>query len=150
MNKQNSVIEVLSSCFYVGYLPASGTFATILCFPLVIIFNKLNFLAKIIFFSIFLFFSVYISNEAEKIFNNKDDRRIVIDEVIGFLIATLGINPSFFNLMLSLLIFRFFDILKIFGIKKIQKLPSGFGIVVDDIFAGVLSNIVLRLILFLL
>lgn len=148
MNRKN-IIEILSSCFYVGYLPASGTFATILCFHLVIIFNNFNFLLKIISVAVLLVFSIYLSDKAEQIFNNKDDRRIVIDEVVGFLFATLGIEPLFLNLLLCLLIFRFFDISKIFGIKKVQKLSSGLGVVLDDVLAGILTNFVVRTLIFL-
>lgn len=150
MTKYNNIIEIISSCFYVGYLPMSGTFATIFCFPIVVIFNKLGFLTKVIFIISFLIFSIFISSKAEKFFNNKDDKRIVIDEVIGFLFAMIGIKLSFFNFILCFLIFRFFDVLKIFGIKKIQKLPSGFGVVIDDVLAGILSNITMKVVLLLL
>ncbi|MCS7231493.1 MAG: phosphatidylglycerophosphatase A [Elusimicrobiota bacterium] len=150
MKFKKFLIEILATYFYIGYLPSAGTLATLASFPLVFLFDKLSFLIKLVIIILFLSVSVYISSLAEKNFCNKDDRRIVIDEVVGFLISMFNIRLSFLNLMMGFFIFRFLDIFKIFGFKKLQKLPSGWGILIDDIFAGILTNISLKLILFLL
>lgn len=142
------IIEIISTIFFIGYLPAGGTFATIVSLPLVVWVDKQNIIFQIFFVFIFTCFSIFISALAEeKVFQKKDDRRIVIDEMLGFLIAILGIDIKSFSLLfLGFIIFRILDIYKL-GIKKIQNLPSGFGIVADDFLCGIITNIILRILL---
>jgi len=71
----------------------------------------------------------------------KDPRAIVIDEVAGMLIACCG-HPRTLPWVLGLfLAFRVFDVLKPFGIDRLQALPGGFGVVADDLLAGVYANL---------
>ena len=101
------------------------------------------------FYLIFLFFFIIISYflcEAHlKLYNKKDPKEVVIDEVSGQLIAILGCVQSenssymFLSLLLSFVLFRFFDITKIGPIKKFENLPNGIGIMADDIVAGLFA-----------
>ncbi|MEN3013386.1 MAG: phosphatidylglycerophosphatase A [Endomicrobiia bacterium] len=145
---KNLFIEILSSFFYIGYLPASGTFATVASFFLVVLLYQLNIFFRIFIILFFIISGIYFSGSAESIFKNKDDKRIVIDEIVGFLIAMLGFYPTFLNLILCFLLFRFFDISKFFVLNKLQKLPYGVGIMFDDILAGFFANVILKFILF--
>lgn len=71
----------------------------------------------------------------------KDPRAIVIDEVAGMLIACCG-HPRTLPWVLGLfLAFRVFDVLKPFGIDRLQALPGGLGVVADDLLAGVYANL---------
>lgn len=140
------IIELLSTYFYIGYLPAGGTFATLASLPLVMLIHKIDIYLQIILVLIFVGVSIIISSYAEILFGNKDDRKIVIDEIAGFLVATVGINIDNFGILLLLLfIFRIIDITK-FGINKIQGLPSGVGIVFDDFIAGIITNLICRIV----
>ncbi|MFQ3675669.1 MAG: phosphatidylglycerophosphatase A [Endomicrobiia bacterium] len=140
-------IELISTFFFIGYLPAGGTFATLATLPLILLLSKQNFYVQILFIIITFLLGVKVSSLAEKYFNKKDDRRIVIDEVVGFLVAMVGLNVESINIfIIALLLFRFFDITKV-GFKKIQKISSGLGIMTDDIIAGLLTNIILRIFL---
>lgn len=144
------VIELISTVFYIGYLPASGTFATLASLPLIVLYSKLNIFFQIIFLVIFIIFSIFVSSYSEQMFAKKDDRRIVIDEIVGALISVFAIDVDNIKILLiALILFRFFDILKIGMVKKLQNLPSGVGIVCDDILAGVISNIFTRFIILL-
>ncbi len=92
--------------------------------------------------------AIWASGEAEKELGH-DAHPIVIDEVVGMLVAVLGVtqsagSPALF-LVTAFLLFRFFDIAKPFPIRQIQMLPGGWGIVADDILAGVATNLMLRL-----
>ena len=92
--------------------------------------------------------AVWSSGEAEKELGH-DAHPIVIDEVAGMLVAVLGVphaaeSPLLF-LAAAFLLFRFFDIVKPFPINQVQRLPGGWGIVADDVLAGVATNLVLRL-----
>jgi phosphatidylglycerophosphatase A len=96
----------------------------------------------------FLFLSVWVSGNAEIFFRKRDDQRIVIDEIIGFLITMLWVPKFIRFVIIGFFLFRFFDILKPFPIRRLEKVfKGGFGVVLDDVVAGVYANIVLRLIL---
>jgi phosphatidylglycerophosphatase A len=93
--------------------------------------------------------AIWSSGEAEKELGH-DAHPIVVDEVVGMLAAVVGIgriaepNPALV-LFLAFALFRFFDIVKPFPIRSSQRLPGGWGVVVDDLLAGIATNIVLRL-----
>lgn len=92
--------------------------------------------------------AIWASGEAERELGH-DAHPIVIDEVAGMLVAVLGVShgagsPALF-LVAAFLLFRFFDIVKPYPIRQIQKLPGGWGVVADDLLAGVATNLVLRL-----
>ena len=101
------------------------------------------------FYLIFLFFFIMISYflcEAHlKLYNIKDPKEVIIDEISGQFIAILGCVQSdksiyiFLSLLLSFVLFRFFDITKIGPIKKFENLPNGIGIMADDIIAGLFA-----------
>ena len=81
---------------------------------------------------------VWASNRVTNITGLKDPGIIVIDEVCGQLVALtpLIFSPSVLGVVLAFLLFRFFDILKTYPIKKLEDLPSGFGVMCDDVLAG--------------
>jgi phosphatidylglycerophosphatase A len=80
----------------------------------------------------------------------KDPGFVVIDEVAGQLIALIACLPDWPHALLALLLFRFFDILKPWPIRKLEALPGGTGIVVDDLAAGVFALILVQLVSHLL
>jgi phosphatidylglycerophosphatase A len=92
--------------------------------------------------------AVWSSGEAEKELGH-DAHPIVIDEVAGMLVAVLGVphaaSSPLLLLVAAFFLFRFFDIVKPYPIRQIQILPGGWGIVADDVLAGVATNLVLRL-----
>ena len=79
----------------------------------------------------------------------KDSHKVVIDEVAGMAITLLYIPHTVFYLLAGLVAFRFFDIAKPLGIKQMEKLPKGLGVMADDILAGLYAFIILRLLLFI-
>ncbi len=79
----------------------------------------------------------------------KDHNRVVIDEVAGMCITLLLIPLKSQYTLTGLILFRFFDILKPFGIRKLESLPGGWGVMADDVLAGIYSNIILQLIVVL-
>jgi phosphatidylglycerophosphatase A len=96
----------------------------------------------------FTFLAFYASWEAEKIFEEKDPSRIVIDEWAGFLWAMFLVSPTVSHLLGGVALFRFFDIVKIFPANFFQKrLPGGLGVVMDDVAAGIYANVVLHILI---
>jgi phosphatidylglycerophosphatase A len=96
---------------------------------------------------------VWAAGECERIFGRTDPPRVVVDEVIGqaITLAAIPAASQVWKLWLSgFIIFRVFDIVKPFPIRRLERLPGGWGIVIDDVMAGVYGAIVLRLALYLL
>ena len=96
----------------------------------------------LIFLLIFTIVSYLLCEAHLKLYNIKDPKEVVIDEISGQFIAILGCVQSdksiyiFLSLLLSFVLFRFFDITKIGPIKRFENLPNGIGIMADDIVAG--------------
>ena len=101
----------------------------------------------LIFLLIFIIVSYLLCEAHLKLYDKKDPKEVVVDEVSGQFIAILGCVHSenltyiFLSLLLSFILFRFFDITKIGPIKKFEKLPNGIGIMADDIVAGLFAFI---------
>ena len=111
------------------------------------------FLFILIISAIIILSFVAVSSYTAELFE-KDKSEIVIDEVIGQSIALLPLlifietnPPEFFMCLISLLFFRFFDIVKPYPINKIDKMNNTFGVIFDDIIAGIFSAFLLTLIL---
>lgn len=94
----------------------------------------------------FTIFSIFIADRAEKMYQKKDDGRIVIDEVAGFLWTMNFVSPTILHVGLGFVLFRLFDILKPYPAVLFQNsLPGGYGIVMDDVASGIYANFVLLL-----
>ena len=99
----------------------------------------------LIFLLIFIIVSYLLCEAHLKFYNKKDPKEVVVDEISGQFIAILGCVQSdkssyvFLSLLLSFVLFRFFDITKIGPIKRFENLPNGIGIMADDIVAGLFA-----------
>ena len=146
--------ELIVTFFYLGHAKiAPGSIASLVTGLLFYLFAKYliyYFFIIIILVLIFIAFfsiSIYTSKLVEK-----DRSEIVIDEVIGQSIALFPLllfsetnSPDFFMCLISLLFFRFFDIIKPYPINKFDKMNNTFGVIFDDILAGIFSALLLTL-----
>ena len=141
--------EVLATFFYVGYLPkCPGTFGTLATLP-VIWFCQSSVLYILL--AVILFFMGKIATEDRiQKTGREDPKEVVIDEVVGMMVTMLFIPLSVVSLAIGFILFRFFDILKPFYIRRLEKIPGGYGVMLDDLLAGVYANIILHLFLYLL
>ena len=156
-------INVLLSTFFgYGYLTkAPGTIAsavtTIFIYVVYEVLGYTDLKFSIIFFVFLFFYSFYAVKDSEAEFENKDPRQIVIDEVLGqsmpliFLLYLNKTNQISISVeayyIFSFVFFRFFDILKPFPVSYFDKnYKNYFGIIMDDIMAGLYSMIVIYLI----
>ena len=161
MKKINILISTFFGNGYISKIP--GTFTslstTIILYLLfeILQFKNLNYV--LILYSIIFFYSFYAVMDSETEFENKDPRQIVIDEVLGqamplILIIYLSsknlINvPVEIYYLLSFIFFRFFDILKPFPVSYFDKKHKNFfGIIMDDIMAGLYTMILIYLLSF--
>ncbi len=78
-----------------------------------------------------------------------DASQIVIDEVVGVWITLLFVPFNWIYFLIGFVLFRFFDIAKPLGIKKVDKLNSNWSVILDDILAGIYANLCLQIIIYL-
>ena len=147
LNFKDKLVLFLASGLFLGLIPfASGTFGSLLGIPLHWLLGHLPIFLEICSLGFVVLISVWISGRAELLLGNKDPSQIVIDEVVGMAAALTGapLEPSL--IIIAFLFFRFFDIWKPFPIRYIDRsLPGGWGIVLDDVTAGVMANLAWRL-----
>ena len=82
--------------------------------------------------------------------NHSDPSQVVIDEIIGQMVCFLWVPVSIVSLIAGFLIFRFFDIVKPFPVRTLERLPGGLGIVFDDVAAGLYTGVSLSILLWLM
>jgi phosphatidylglycerophosphatase A len=131
-----------------GYSPvASGTVGTLAAIPLYLVLARLPLSLYILTLVTFCFFSCWVSGLAEEIFAEKDSGKIVIDEVAGYLVTMTGVAVSWQAVVAGFFLFRFFDITKLQPARYCDRhLKNGYGVVLDDVVAGIYACIVLHLI----
>ena len=88
---------------------------------------------------------IWSSNKVDAIWG-KDSNKVVIDEVAGMMITLVLIPISILNIVAGLILFRFFDIVKPLLIRKLEQLPKGWGVMADDMLAGIYAHLVLLII----
>jgi phosphatidylglycerophosphatase A len=93
---------------------------------------------------------VWSASHSERFFGATDPGQVVIDEVLGMLVTLAFIPVGWSAALAGFVIFRVFDIIKPYPANRLEKLHGGFGIMADDAMAGVYSNVVLRLLMWLL
>lgn len=147
MKNQKQGILFLATGFYIGYIPfAPGTFGTLAGLPFCLLFAFTGAKTALILTLIFIGFAIVIAHQAEKDLEKKDPGIIVIDEMAGILATFWGIPLNADTAVLGFYIFRIFDIAKPFPIRYLEKrLPGGLGIVLDDVLAGIFTNVLLRI-----
>jgi len=143
------LIKLIANGFGAGLSPyAPGTAGTLVGVLLCIPFVWLPWIARLVFVIALLALSIDVANRAEKIYQKKDDQRIVIDEIIGLQITMLPVAINALNLCIAFALFRIFDIWKPFPVKNLQALPGGWGVVMDDVAAGIYAGAVMWLLMF--
>lgn len=148
---RRSLILFLASGFGLGYAPvASGTFGTLAGVALYPLFDLLRTVSPILLVLATIALigaAIWIAAEADRLLDDHDSGKIVIDEVAGYMVATLFVPLGLGTLAASFFLFRLFDVLKPWPAGWCdQKLPGGPGVVLDDVFSGIYANLSLRLI----
>ena len=145
---------IFATVFGVGYSPfAPGTAGAIVACLSLWLFEKYNLISTttspILFIGLIVcttILGIIAGNKLEKELG-KDASIIVIDEVIGMWITMLFIPFTWLNILIGFVLFRFFDIAKPLGIRKMEDLGGGLGVIADDMLAGIYSNIILLIII---
>jgi len=141
-------IKAVATGLGVGYLPlCPGTYGTLLAVGLYFLFSRLRPSLVILLLMALFFLGVWTAQQGELLWHQKDPGRVVIDEIVGYLI-TMGFVPfGLKGAAAGFFLFRAFDILKPFPIRRIERIHGGLGIMLDDAVAGVYAAILLRVFL---
>lgn len=132
-----------------GYLPIPGTWGTLLVF----LFHRLlwpraftpeHWFSGLIVLGIAAAVAIVTAGIAERHYGNKDDRRINVDEMAGYLVSVYWLPAGWQPAIAAFFLFRLMDIVKPLPARRIQDLHGGFGIVLDDIFAGLYTCLILN------
>tara|TARA_B100000902_G_C27295811_1_gene909853 strand:+ start:174 stop:632 length:459 start_codon:yes stop_codon:yes gene_type:complete len=134
--------------FGIGFISfAPGTFGSLFAiffwYVFVDLFSMFYFIVLFVFvLSVsFYFTDIYLKN-----YKKKDPSEVIVDEFLGQSIPLLFIvNFNIYEVLIAFVSFRFFDIYKIYPINKIEDLKGSYGIILDDIVAGIYSLIILML-----
>lgn len=142
----NFLARLLATVGYVGYVPlAPGTAGSLLALPLPwLVLPRLSLLAIVGIMVATLAIAVWSANrEANE--GQKDPPQVVVDEFAGQIVALLFVRPTMFSVVAGFILFRLFDVYKPFPSRQAEKLPGGWGIVMDDVVAGIYANLVLQM-----
>jgi phosphatidylglycerophosphatase A len=153
-----NIFDFFATGFGISLLPAhilkgrkntgAGFLGTLLAVPLAVYFMPAAPLWQIVFIIIFFFFSVWVVSKTT--FEGHDSPKIVIDEIAGYFVAIAFLPRTPKIIIAAFILFRIFDWLKPFFIKKVDNMKNAWGVVLDDIASGILANIILQIILLFL
>jgi phosphatidylglycerophosphatase A len=140
------LILLLASGLGAGFSPyAPGTAGTLVAIPITLLLSPIRSPVYELTLLTFFFFSSWIAERAQNHWQKEDDQRIVIDEIMGYFLTMLWIPKTLLFISFGFLLFRFLDIVKPFPCRQLEKVRGGFGVVLDDVFAGIYANIGLQL-----
>lgn len=143
---RRATVLSLSSAFGLGYLPrAPGTFGTLAALPIWWAVAGWSVAAQLALVVVVGGLAVWVAAQAEWIYARHDVSKVVIDEVAGMLVAVVGVAFVWPNVVAGFVLFRLFDVLKPFPIRWLDRhVGGGFGVVLDDLMAGVYAGVLLH------
>lgn len=126
-----------------GYSPvAPGTAGTIATVPLYLLLRNLSLPRYLLSIGLLTVLGTAAASHVESLWG-KDPGRVVIDEVVGFLITLVSRPKGIKEILMAFVLFRFFDVVKPPPARNLEALPGGAGVMADDVAAGVMSALVL-------
>lgn len=132
-----------------GAMPfAPGTFGTLLAIPFYLLLRPFPLSAYLTFVILFIIFSAWISDRISREIHTHDHPGMCIDEFAGFFVTMIGAPAGWIWVVLGFLLFRLFDIWKPWPINVIdEKVHGGFGMILDDIVAGIFAMVIIHLLM---
>lgn len=142
------MFKAIASVGGIGYIKGGGTIAAAFCCLALYLAPAQNLttdpmLAGLLTVGL-LVLGTWVAQRVEPAWG-KDSYRVVIDEVAGVWVGLLGVPLTGPRLLVGLVLFRFFDIVKPLYIRRMEKLPGGYGVMLDDVLAGVYTALLLHL-----
>ncbi|HXB09032.1 MAG TPA: phosphatidylglycerophosphatase A [Puia sp.] len=147
--------RLISTCLGIGYTPKGGgtIAAAVCCIAWYFTWAGGNehfhiWTGQVLFTLVVFFIGVWSADKVEPEWG-EDSYRVVIDEVAGMALTLCFVPVTWQYVALGLLLFRFFDIAKPLGIRKMERLKGGWGVMLDDMLAGVYSNLLLQIVVWI-
>jgi len=138
------LVVAIATGVYVGYLPpAPGTLGSLL--GLLLLWPLKPGTVQVLVTLFLIGVGIVVADQAARVIGGQDPPAIVIDEIAGIAVATLLLPPQVPERVVAFVIFRVFDVIKPFPARQAERLPGGFGIVGDDLIAGLYTNLLVRL-----
>lgn len=141
--------KIIASCFGIGYIKKGAGSVAALFYCLFWYLVSIGDLSIAVQSALLLFLfaaGVYAASAVENVWGH-DSNRVVIDEVFGMLVTLTLVPHDWRYLAVGFLLFRFFDIAKPFGIRKMEAFPKGWGVMLDDLLAALYSSLFLQVII---
>jgi phosphatidylglycerophosphatase A len=146
-----AVILFIAQGAYSGRSPfAPGTAGTVVGVLLYLVLKGLSPVWYLVACLLATGIGVWAAEEAEKLLGKKDAQSIVIDEIAGYLISMVLVPSGWMYVVAAFVLFRAFDVIKPWPLKRFQDLHGGLGVMLDDIGAGLYTNAVLQVAVFML
>ncbi|HZH37171.1 MAG TPA: phosphatidylglycerophosphatase A [Flavisolibacter sp.] len=140
--------KIIATILGIGYIQkGAGTIAAFFC-CLAWLFLKAGtsiWWMQLLVLTIIFFIGVFVSAQVEKEWGH-DSNRVVIDELQGMMTALFLMPNDWRYLLVAFVLFRFFDIAKPLGIRRMEAFAGGWGVMLDDLLAGIYSNVLLQVI----
>jgi phosphatidylglycerophosphatase A len=140
-----NIHKIIASCFGIGHLKGGGTIAAAITSIIwyTVFFYQTSWYLSVATSLCIVGLGIWSGNKVDALWG-KDSSKVVIDEVAGMCIALLFVPISVVNVLIALFLFRFFDIVKPLYIRKLEALPKGWGVMMDDVVAGLYANVLLN------
>ncbi len=147
MNRlSKTVIIFISQGAYFGRFPVvPGTAGTVVGVLLYLVMKGLSPAWYLLWCAVIIAGGTWAAGRAEILLEKKDPPSVVIDEVAGFLLSMFMVPPQWGFVIAGFFLFRIFDIIKPYPLNRLQDLHGGAGVMLDDIGAGIYTNIALQL-----
>jgi phosphatidylglycerophosphatase A len=148
MKNNSKLIVGVATGGFIGFIPfAPGTFGSLFGIPVYYIMAHLPTAAAFFFLAGLISLAIWIAGKGERALGAKDPGCIVIDEIAGMAVTFFAIPFHLYLALTGFIVFRIFDILKPFPIRYLEKrFTGGLGVVIDDVAAGIICNIILQVI----
>ena len=143
------IVKLIATCFGIGYIQkGAGTIAALFCCLLwyLLKIGETGWYVQLLSIVILFFIGVWSSSQVEDAWGH-DSNRIVIDEWMGMSVALFLVPFTWISYLLAFILFRAFDIAKPFYIRKAEGFPGGWGVMLDDLLAGIYSVVILHLLI---
>lgn len=143
------IFRLLATCFGIGYIQkGAGTVAALFCCLIwwILRFDQTSEFQQLVYI-VALFIAGTLSASKVETAWGHDSNRVVIDEWMGMALSLFLVPFTWVNFAIAFVLFRAFDIGKPFFIRRAEKLPGGWGVMMDDVLAGIYSLILLHLLL---
>ncbi len=143
------VVEFLVTGGFIGLSPwAPGTFGTLWGIPIALGLASGGPVFAMVGTLVLILVAIGLAEFSERFTGSHDRGAIVIDEIVGYLVAVTWLPAGWLSMLLAFVAFRFFDIVKPFPISWLdRRVKGGRGVVIDDVAAGLAANVLLQILL---